>query len=219
MAWLHHSDSDESADAQPVVSPYGFQIERPLIGDQVIPKKTFRSVLECATDHQLSAIVSAEGASKTSTALDVMLDDRDDYRLFHPGFLVVACRSYEQAHRKCAEFNERKGPEKGFRGAVLRSFDEVFREVVPGFRSSAERAARDGWSSEIEAVYADPRHAQLDVLNDYRHQIQYELGWRGERRTQFRPNNSRLHGHIHDPRPRTKLVSSGRNPLLASSEI
>jgi hypothetical protein len=179
MAWLHHSDSDENADAQPVVSPYGFQIQRVPIGDQVIPKKTFRSVLECATDHQLSAIVSAEGASKTSTALDVMLDDCDDYRLFHPGFLVVACRSYEQARRKCTEFNERKGPEKGFRGAVLRSFDEVFREVVPGFRSSAERAARDGWSSEIEAVYADPRHAQLEVLNDYRHQIQYELGWRG----------------------------------------
>jgi hypothetical protein len=108
-----------------------------------------------------------------------MLDDRDDYRLFHPGFLVVACRSYEQAHRKCAEFSERKGPEKGFRGAVLRSFDEVLREIVPGFRSSAERAARDGCSSEIEAVYADPRHAQLEVLNDYRHQIQYELGWRG----------------------------------------
>jgi hypothetical protein len=179
MAWLHHSDSDESIDAQPVVSPYGFQIERLQIGDQVIPKKTFRSVLTYATDHQLSAIVSAEGASKTSTVLDVMLDDCDDYRLIHPGFLVVACRSYEQAHRKCAEFNQRKGPEKGFRGAVLRSFDEVFREVVPGFRSSAERAARDGWSSEIEAVYADPRHAQLDVLNDYRHQIQYELGWRG----------------------------------------
>jgi hypothetical protein len=83
------------------------------------------------------------------------------------------------------EFNKRKGPEKGFRGAVLRSFDEVFREVVPGFRSSAERAARDGWSSEIEAVYADPRHAQLEVLNDYRHQIQYELGWRGDRGRSF----------------------------------
>lgn len=185
MAWLHHSDSDESVDAHQPVSPYGFQIERPLIGNQVIPKKTFRSVLECATDHQLSAIVSAEGASKTSTALDVMLDDCDDYRLFHPGFLVVACRSYEQAHRKCAEFNERKGPAKGFRGAVLRSFDEVFREVVPGFRSSAERAARGGCSSEIEAVYADPSHAQLDVLNDYRHQIQYELGWRSDRGRSF----------------------------------
>ena len=72
MAWLHHSDSDENADAQPVVSPYGFQIERPRIGDEVIPKKTFRSILEYATDHQLSAIVSAEGASKTSTALDVI---------------------------------------------------------------------------------------------------------------------------------------------------
>jgi hypothetical protein len=180
MAWLHHSDSDESVDAQPVVSPFGFQIDRPLMRDQVIPKKTFRSVLTYATDHQTRAIVSAEGASKTSTVLDVMLDDRDDYRLFHPGFLVVACRSYEQAHRKCAEFNERKGPEKGCRGAVLRSFDEVFREVVPGFRSSAERAARGGCSSEIEAVYADPSHAQLEVLNHYRHQIQCELGWRGD---------------------------------------
>jgi hypothetical protein len=185
MAWLHHSEIDESAAAQPVVSPYGFQIERPLIGDQVIPKKTFGSVLAYATDHQLSAIVSAEGASKTSTALDVMLDDHDDYRLFHPGFLVVGCRSYEQATRKCAEFNERKGPEKGFRGAVLRSFDEVFRELVPGFRSSAERAARHGCSSEIEAVYADPAHAQLEVLNRYRHQIQYELGWRGGRGRSF----------------------------------
>jgi hypothetical protein len=185
MAWLHHSDSDENADAQPLVSPYGFQIERPLMDDQLIPKKTFRSVLTYATDHQLSAIVSAEGASKTSTALDVMLNDLNDYRLFHPGFLVVACRSYEQAYRKCVEFNERKGREKGFRGAVLRSFDEVFREVVPGFRSSAERAARDGWSSQIEAVYADPRHAQLEGLNDYRRQIQYELGWRGDRGRSF----------------------------------
>ena len=185
MAWLHHSDSDENADAQPVVSPYGFQIQRPLIGDQVIPKKTFRSVLECATDHQLSALVSAEGASKTSTALDVMLDDCDDYRLFHPGFLVVACRSYEQARRKCTEFNERKGPEKSFRGAVLRSFDEVLREVLPGFRSSAERAARDGYGSEIEVVYADQSHAQLEMLNHYRHQIQCELGWRGDRRRSF----------------------------------
>ena len=92
-----------------------------------------------------------------------MLEDRDDYRLFHPGFLVVACRSYEQAHRKCAEFNERKGPENGFRGTVLRSFDEVFREIVPGFRSSAEGAALDGWNSQIEAVYADPRHGELDA--------------------------------------------------------
>ena len=116
-----------------------------------------------------------------------MLDDRDDYRLFHPGFLVVACRSYEQAHRKCAEFNERKGPEKGFRGIVLRSFDEVFREIVPGFRSSAERAARNGFSSEIEAVYADPGHAQVEVLNRYRHQIQYELGWRDDRERGFDP--------------------------------
>jgi hypothetical protein len=130
------------ATQKQVNSPYGPPVERPQIGDSVIPKATFRSVLEFATDHQLSAIVSAEGASKTSTALDVMLDDRDDYRLFHPGFLVVACRSYEQAHRKCAEFNERKGPEKGFRGTVLRSFDEVFREVVPGFRSSAEEQLR-----------------------------------------------------------------------------
>ena len=108
-----------------------------------------------------------------------MLDDQDDYRVFHPGFLVVACRSYEQAHRKCAEFNERKGPEKGFRGVVLRSFDEVFRDLVPGFRSSAERAARNGYSSEIEAVYADPSCAQLKVINRHRHQLQYELGWRG----------------------------------------
>jgi hypothetical protein len=86
MAWLHHSEADQSADAQPVVSPYGFQIQRVPIGDQV---------------------------------------------------------------------------------------------------SSAEHAARDGWSSEIEAVYADPRHPQLDVLNDYRRQIQYELGWRGERGGNF----------------------------------
>jgi hypothetical protein len=185
MAWLHHSDSDQSADAESVVSPYGFQIERFPIGDQVIPKKTFRSVLECATDHQLSAIISAEGASKTSTVLDLMLDDCGDYRLFHPGFLVVACRSYEQAHRKCAEFNERKGPEKGLHGVVLRSFDEVFREIVPGFRSSTEHAARDGWSSEIEAVYADQSHPQLEVLNHYRHQIQCELGWRGGRGGSF----------------------------------
>jgi hypothetical protein len=155
------------------------------MGDQVMPKKTFRSVLTYATDHQLSAIVSAEGASKTSTTLDVMMDDPNDYRLFHPGFLVVACRSYEQAHRICAEFNARKGPEKGFRGVVLRSFDEVFRELVPGFRSSAERAARDGYGSEIEAVYADQSHAQLEVLNQYRHKIQYELGWRGERGRNF----------------------------------
>jgi hypothetical protein len=108
-----------------------------------------------------------------------MLDDRDDYRVFYPGFLVVACRSYEQAHRKCAEFNQHKGPEKGFRGTVLRSFDEVLREVVPGFRSSAENAARNGCSSKIEAVYADPSDTQLEVLNDYRHQIQCELGWCG----------------------------------------
>jgi hypothetical protein len=184
MVWLHYSDSNEGADAQPVVSPYGFQIERPLMSE-VMPKKTFQSVLTYATDDQLSAIVSAEGASKTSTALDVMMDDPNDYRLFHPGFLVVACRSYEQAHRKCAEFNARKGPEKGFRGVVLRSFDEVFRELVPGFRSSAERAARDGYGSEIEAVYADSRHGELEVLNDYRHRIQYELGWRGERGPNF----------------------------------
>jgi hypothetical protein len=107
MAWLHPSNIDGGEDVQEA-SPYGFQIERPLIGDQVIPRKTFGSVLAYATDHQLSAIVSAEGDSKTSTTLDVMLDDQHDYRVFHPGFLVVACRSYEQAHRKCAEFNEPK---------------------------------------------------------------------------------------------------------------
>ncbi|MGA8598164.1 MAG: hypothetical protein WB676_25885 [Bryobacteraceae bacterium] len=179
MAWLHPADIDEGGDIQQVASPYGFQIERPSIGDQVIPRKTFSSALAYATDHQLSAIVSAEGASKTSTALDVMLGDQNDYRVFHPGFFVVACRSYDQAVRKCAEFNERKGPEKGFRGIVLRSFDEVFRDVVPGFRSSAERAARNGYSSEIEAVYADPSCVQLEVINRHRHQLQYELGWRG----------------------------------------
>jgi hypothetical protein len=96
-----------------------------------------------------------------------------------------ACRSYEQAHRKCAEFSERKGPEKAFRGAVLRSFDEVFREIVPGFRSSAERAARDGCGSAIEAIYANPGHAQVELLNRYRHQIQHELGWRGDRERSF----------------------------------
>jgi len=69
MAWLHHSDSDESVAAQPVVSPYGFQIERPRIGDSVIPKATFRSILEYATDHQLSGIVSAEGAMRRWTCL------------------------------------------------------------------------------------------------------------------------------------------------------
>jgi hypothetical protein len=178
MAWLHPSGIEDSNDVRQIVSPYGFEIERPSIGDQVIPRKTFSSVLAYATDHQLSAIVSAEGASKTSTTLDVMLDDQNDYRVFHPGFLVVACRSYEQAIRKCAEFNEGKGPEKGFRGVVLRSFDEVFRDVAPGFRSSAERAARAGYSSEIEAVYADPSCDQLEVINRHRHQLQYELGWR-----------------------------------------
>jgi hypothetical protein len=186
MDWLHQPEINESADAQPIVSPYWPLVKRlPPIVDSVIPKATFRSILEYATDHQLSTIISAEGASKTSTVLDVMLDDRDDYRLFHPGFLVVACRSYEQAHRKCAEFNERKGPEKGFRGVVLRSFDEVFREILPGFRSNAERAARDGFSSEIEAIYTDPSHAQLELLNRYRLQIQHELGWGGDRGRSF----------------------------------
>jgi hypothetical protein len=158
MDWLHHSDMDKSADAQPVVSPYGFQIERPRIGDEVIPKKTFRSILEYATDHQLSAIVSAEGASKTSTALDVMLDDCDNYRLFHPGFLVVACRSYEQAHRKCAEFNERTGPGKGsqascyghstrFSGKLCRVFDRA-PNVPPGM----DTAARSRGSTRTQAM-------------------------------------------------------------------
>jgi hypothetical protein len=182
------------ATQQQVDFPYWPLVERPPNRDTVIPKTTFRSVLECATNHQLSAIVSAEGASKTSTALDVMLDDRDDYRVFHPGFLIVACRSYEQAHRKCAEFNERKGPEKGFRGIVLRSFDEVSREFVPGFRSSPERAARNGFSSEIEAVYADPSNAHVEVINQYRHQIQNELGWRGHQ------------GHCFDPTIRDSSV-------------
>jgi len=192
MDWLHQPRLSEASEfvagddrlglngtQQRVDSPYWPLVGRPQNRDTVIPKATFRSILECATNHQLSAIISAEGASKTSTTLDVMLDDRDDYRLFHPGFLVVACRSYEQAHRKCAEFNERKGPEKGFRGIVLRSFDEVSREIVPGFRSSPERAARNGFSSEIEAVYADPSNAHVEVINQYRHQIQNELGWRG----------------------------------------
>ncbi len=155
-------------------------IERPAACDDVIPKTTFRSILEYATDHQLSAIVSAEGASKTSTALDVMLDDRNNYRVFHPGFLVVACRSYEQARRKCAEFNAGKGPERGFHGVLLCSFDEVFQAVEPGFRSSAERAARNGYSSEIEAVYAEQSDARVEALNRYRRQLQPELGWRGD---------------------------------------
>jgi hypothetical protein len=185
MAWLHPSDIEDSNDIGQIASPYGFPLERPPIGDQVIPRNTFRSVLMYATDRQLSAIVSAEGASKTSTALDVMLDDHNDYRVFHPGFLVVACRSYEQAHRKCTEFNQCKGSEKGFRGIVLRSFDEVLREIVPGFRSSAERAARKGFGSEIEAVYADPSNAHIEVINRYRCQIHYELGWRGDRERGF----------------------------------
>jgi hypothetical protein len=198
MDWLHQPRLSEASEFvagddrlapdtkhHQMALPYWPLVERSKVGDSIIPGATFRSILEYATDHQISAIVSAEGASKTSTALDVMLDDRDDYRVFRPGFLVVACRSYEQAHRKCAEFNERKGPEKGFRATVLRSFDEVFREIVPGFRSSAERAARDGCSSEIEAVYADPSHAHLDVLNRYRHQIQYELGWQPDDRCHF----------------------------------
>jgi len=64
---------------------------------------------------------------------------------------------------------------------VLRSFDEVLRAIVPGFRSSAERAARNGFNSEIEAVYADPGNAHLEVINRYRDQIQYELGWQDDR--------------------------------------
>jgi hypothetical protein len=184
MVWLHLSDIDERGNVQEA-SPYGFQIERPPIGDNVIPQKTFSSVLAYATDHQLSAVVSAEGASKTSTTLDVMLDDQDDYRVFHPGFLVVACRSYEQARRKCAEFNERKGPENGFQGVLLRSFDEVVREIEPGFRSTVERAARNGYSSEIETVYADPNHARVGMLNHYRQQLQCELGLPGRRGSTF----------------------------------
>ena len=177
MDWLHQppfsegnelaTENSRLAPAQhhQVVLPYWPLVGRPRVGDSIIPRATFRSILEHATDHQLSAIVSAEGASKTSTVLDVMLDDRDDYRVFHPGFLVVACRSYEQAARKCTEFNQCKGPEKGFRGIVLRSFDEVLREIVPGFRSSAERAARNSFNSEIEAVYADPGNAHVEVIN------------------------------------------------------
>jgi hypothetical protein len=198
MEWLHQPQFSEGSELvtendrlapdakdHQGAFPYSPLIERPKVGDRIIPKATFRSVLEFATNHQLSAIISAEGASKTSMILDVMLDDRDDYRVFHPGFLVVACRSYEQAHRKCAEFHQCKGPEKGFRGIVLRSFDEVLREIVPGFRSSAERAARKGFGSEIEAVYADPSNADLEVINQYRHQIQSELGWGGERERGF----------------------------------
>ena len=194
MDWLHQPQFSEGSELDiendglapdakhhEVPLPDWFLVERPKVGDGIMPRATFRSILEFATNHQLSAIVSAEGASKTSTVLDVMLDDRDDHRVFQPGFLVVACRSYEQAHRKCTEFNQCKGPEKGFRGIVLRSFDEVLREIVPGFRSSAERAARNGFSSEIEAVYADPSNAHIEVINRYRHQIQYELGSRGDR--------------------------------------
>ena len=57
----------------------------------------------CHLIHGCTLSSPPEGASKTSTAVDVMLDDRDDYRLFHPGFLVVGCRSYDQAARKCTE--------------------------------------------------------------------------------------------------------------------
>jgi hypothetical protein len=198
MDWLHQPQFSEGSELatensrlapddkhHQVAYPHWPLVGRPKVGDSIIPRATFRSVLEHATGHQLSAIVSAEGASKTSTALDVMLDDRDDHRVFHPGFLVVACRSYEQATRKCAESNQCKGPEKGFRGIVLRSFDEVLREIVPGFRSSAERAARNGFGSEIEAVYAEPSNAHVEVINRHRHQIQYELGWRSDRERGF----------------------------------
>jgi hypothetical protein len=186
MAWLHQHALTDSSEQRRIDSPFGRLAEPPPMGDIVIPTKTFGSVMRFATTHQLSAIVLIEGAGKTSTLLDVMLDDEDDYRLLHPGFIVVACRSYEQAQRKCSEFNACKGPEKGFRGVVLRSFDEVVKEIVPGFHSSAERAAREGFSSEIEAVYSDPSHGGAVVaLDQHRQQIQHELAWRGDQQGVF----------------------------------
>jgi hypothetical protein len=75
MDWLHQPRSSEGTELvaendrlapdaaqQRVDFPYWPLIERPPNRDTVIPKTTFRSVLECATNHQLSAIVSAEGA-------------------------------------------------------------------------------------------------------------------------------------------------------------
>src|SRR6516225_5838157 len=81
----------------------------------------------CHLIHGCTLSSPPEGASKTSMAVDVMLDDRDDYRLFHPGFLVVGCRSYDQAARKCTESIRRAaaaaGGFRGRRGAVLQGPD------------------------------------------------------------------------------------------------
>src|SRR5438445_9793940 len=69
-----------------------------------------------------------------------------------------------------------KDPKRAFEAPCCDHSTRFFGRLCRVFRSSAERAARDGWSSQIEAVYADPRHAQLEGLNDYRRRIQFELG-------------------------------------------
>ncbi len=205
--------SDEDLDD---LSPYGFPVGRPFLGEMVDPQVGFRSVFPIATSSQLSAVVSAEGASKTREIINLMLayaeedpfvglndtalgededaeglnladavrplDDGgihehnlgnpvqraglngiyehdvaevDEHRGSQRGFLAVACRSYEQAVRSCRNFNEHIAKGTKWRGVLLRSFDDVHKEVSES-RLDLEEAARQGFRTPMEAAHSVP---------------------------------------------------------------
>ena len=229
--------SDEDLDD---LSPYGFPVGRPFLGEMVDPQVGFRSVFPIATSSQLSAVVSAEGASKTREIINLMLayaeedpfvglndtalgededaeglnladavrplDDGgihehnlgnpvqraglngiyehdvaevDEHRGSQRGFLAVACRSYEQAVRSCRNFNEHIAKGTKWRGVLLRSFDDVHKEVSES-RLDLEEAARQGFRTPMEAAHSVPTLASQ--LNRKRHEMQRELGWMADLR-------------------------------------
>jgi hypothetical protein len=162
---------------------------------EFIIEDEMRPYLRHTLAHQLSLIASAEGIGKTKTTMQEMLESADARTvnalddLVEPppgetasqdtrspsGFLAVACRSYEQAQKKCLEFNERMASGTGFHGVVVHSFERIFQEIFLETSINREWAARQGFKTAMEAAHSDPGTAAK--LNEIRWRIQAELGW------------------------------------------
>jgi len=111
-----------------------------------------------ALGNAVSAILTPEGAGKTTSLLQAMVTHHEP----EEGFMMFAARSYEQAEEKCDQFNE-LFPDSGFVGVVLGSFSSTYSSLVPeDHRATSQDAAEAGASSLLQYVYdSDPSTVAL----------------------------------------------------------
>jgi hypothetical protein len=163
---------------------------------------------------QFAWIKSVEGIGKTRSLLREVPQQRyDDLVAVHlgegesHGFLVIACRSYEQAGSMCEQFNKIHteiafpDSEPLFAGTVLKSFSRIYAEVCGDKKAeklSLSEVGRIGHGSMIEAIQQEQPDIYAEMIRR-RNLIWHGVnGWPGGRFDPLRTVLFTAHSLVHN---------------------